>query len=184
MNKIYKVVFSKRTGTFVVASELAKSVGKAVSTIGLIALIDMSLPLDLSSIRNANAQTLPEAACTAGSGGTMYGGSSTCVNYVNNTRIYLNSLSTSTSTAVSSLSTGVSSLSTGLSSLSTSTSTAVSSLSTDISSLSTSTSTAVSSLSTGVSSLSTGVSSLSTGLSSLSTSTSTTASVYQLVSIV
>ena len=33
MNKIYKVVFSKRTGTFVVASELAKSVGKAVSTV-------------------------------------------------------------------------------------------------------------------------------------------------------
>ncbi|MCE1159956.1 MAG: YadA-like family protein [Burkholderiales bacterium] len=168
MNRIYKVIFSRRTGMYVVTSEVAKAMGKGAMALGVVALANIGLPDSDGVIQAARAQTLPESPCTAGSGGTMYGGTASCVNYVNNTRVYLNSLSTLTSTQVSSLSAGVSSLSTGVSSLSTGLSTTNSNLT----SLSTSTSTGVSSLSTGVSSLSTGVSSLSTGVSSLSTSVS------------
>lgn len=152
MNKIYKLVFNRRIGAFVAVSEAAKSVAKGAVVVGTVSLGVLLLP-DGALVRRADGQIVsPEAPCTAGSGGSMYGGTAPCVNYVNNTRVIVNSVSTSTSTAVSSLSTGVSSLSTSVSSLST----------------------GVSSMSTAVSSMSTAVSSMSTGVSSLSTSTSTT----------
>ncbi len=147
MNRIYKVIFSRRSGTYVVTSEVAKAMGKSATALGVVALATIGLPNGGGLLRDAQAQATPEAACTpyvnAGNQGSMYTGSSTCTNYINNTRFYLNSLSTATSTQVSSLSTAVSalnaapsSLSTAISSLSTSTSTAVSGLSTNLSSLS------------------------------------------------
>ena len=126
MNRIYKVIFSRRTGMYVVTSEVAKAMGKGATALGVIALAGIGLPDGDGLIQGAQAQTFPESPCTAGAGGTMYTAAATCVNYVNNTRIYLNSLSTLTLTQVSSLSTGISSLST-------STSTDISSLSTGLS---------------------------------------------------
>ena len=115
MNKIYKVIFCKRTGQRVAVSEVTKSAGKH-SGGKAVATVLCSAALSLFTLgEHAFAQTFPEAPCTPNSGGTMYSANPSCVNFVNNTRIYVNSLSTSTSTGLSSVSTGVSSLSTGLS---------------------------------------------------------------------
>ena len=100
MNRIYKVIFSRRTGMYVVTSEVAKAMGKGATALGVVALASIGLSDSGGLIQAARAQTLPESPCTAGTGGTMYTAATTCVNYVNNTRIYLNSLSTLTSTQV------------------------------------------------------------------------------------
>lgn len=147
MNKVYKVIFNRHTGERVVVSELTSSASKGerrVSVAGALAQVGLVAAASLGAVPSAYAQIA--VACTAGTGGTMYGGAASCVNQVNATTTLANTLSTN----VISLSTGVSSLSTGLSSLSTSTSTGISSLSTGVSTLSTSTSTGISSLSTGV----------------------------------
>ncbi|SDY83307.1 Extended Signal Peptide of Type V secretion system, partial [Collimonas sp. OK242] len=191
MNKIYRTVYSEVLGTWVAVSENTAARGKRSSSAvtGALVTVGVAAQLFLFAPNYVFAQTLPEAQCTSGSGGTMYTADPTCVNYVNNTRIYLNSLSTSTSTTVGSLSTGIStsrvaetSLSTGLStansnvtSLSTSTSTGISTSRVAETSLSTglsSTNSNVTSLSTGIASLSTGLSTTNSNVSSLSTSTS------------
>ena len=82
MNKIYKLVFSRRIGSFVAVSEAAKSVTKGAVVVGTVSLGALLLP-DGTLMRHADGQIVnPEAPCVAGSGGSMWNGSSTCVNYV------------------------------------------------------------------------------------------------------
>ena len=95
MNRIYKVIFSRRTGMYVVTSEVAKAMGKGATALGVVALSSMGLPNGAGVVQEAQAQIMPEDPCTPGVGGAT---NAKCVNYVNNTRIYLNSLSTVTST--------------------------------------------------------------------------------------
>lgn len=122
MNKIYKVIFCKRTGKRIAVSECTKSSGKQSGGKAAVCVAAAAFAAGVALLgvgQVAQAQTLPEAPCTANAGGTMYNANPTCVNYVNNTRIYLDSLSTSTSTGLSTTTSRVNSLSTGVSSLST-----------------------------------------------------------------
>ena len=101
MNKIYKVIFCKRTGKRIAVSECTKSSGKQSGGKAAVCVAAAAFAAGVALLgvgQVAQAQTLPEAPCTANAGGTMYNANPTCVNYVNNTRIYLDSLSTSTST--------------------------------------------------------------------------------------
>ena len=96
MNRIYKVIFSRRTGMYVVTSEVAKTMGKGATALGVVALVAVGLPNGGVLVQEARAQTpaLPEKECNtmqSNAAGSMWSANVQCVNYVNNTRIYLNS---------------------------------------------------------------------------------------------
>ena len=82
MNRVYKVIFNRRSGLYTVVSEAARNSGKG-QTRGILkplgaALLATSVNFVPSLIPDAFGQ---EAPCTAGVGGTMYNADSTCVNY-------------------------------------------------------------------------------------------------------
>ena len=54
MNRIYKVIFSRRTGMYVVTSEVAKAMGKGATALGVVALATVGLPSDMG-VRDAEA---------------------------------------------------------------------------------------------------------------------------------
>ena len=64
MNRIYKVIFSRRTGMYVVTSEVAKAMGKCATALGVVARASMGLPNSAGVVQEAQAQTPPESPCT------------------------------------------------------------------------------------------------------------------------
>ena len=55
MNRIYKVIFSRRTGMYVVTSEVAKAMGKRATALGVVALASMGLPNSAGVVQEAQA---------------------------------------------------------------------------------------------------------------------------------
>jgi len=86
MNKFYRTVYSELLGTWVAVSEISSARGKRsgskvvqVGAAGAVVVAGLFSGGGLSPVSSAYGQTLPEAACTAGNGGTMYSAASTCV---------------------------------------------------------------------------------------------------------
>lgn len=93
MNKSYRTIWNEALGAWVAASEIARSRVKRGSVLiaqggAIIVLSHLGMLGALTPIGAVYAQTLPEAPCTAGVGGSMYLAQADCVNYVNNSRIY------------------------------------------------------------------------------------------------
>ena len=104
MNRIYKVIFSRRTGMYVVTSEVAKAMGKGATALGVVALSSMGLPNGAGVVQEAQAQT----GCIA----VTQGG----VRWIGDASLATNNIATCVS-SINSMSTGISSLSTRVSSL-------------------------------------------------------------------
>ena len=79
---------------YVVTSEVAKTMGKGATALGVVALVAVGLPNGGVLVQEARAQTPahPEKECNtmqSNAAGSMWSANVQCVNYVNNTRIYL-----------------------------------------------------------------------------------------------
>jgi len=86
MNKFYRTVYSELLGTWVAVSENSSARGKRsgsrvaqAGAASAVLVAGLFAGGGLSPLSSAYGQTLPEAACTAGNGGTMYAAASTCV---------------------------------------------------------------------------------------------------------